>query len=234
MAKFLSQVYTVIRGSVGGITYTANQFGQLIARARTAPVQPNTHAQSDIKTAFTQAQNTWDNLAATAQDDWELYAGATPYSGPMGNYTITGRLMFHAVFGLLLFLNNVYAAGLSGVTDPPATPGFAMLPNFTAGPPSLGEIGIRLSATIPIGEDDITMFGQRSIAFTSSRKRFKGPWDNRQNTVVDFAAGVQGDIDFINVNVGDIIFCRIRGIKTDDPHRIAQDVIFREVAVAGV
>lgn len=234
MARLLSPVWAIIRGSIGGTTYTANQFHQIIARARTAPVQPNTTPQTDIKTAFTSSENTWDNLTDADQLAWEDYASATPYSGPLGPYTVTGRHMFLAVFALLLYMNNTLAAGLSGVTDPPPTPGFSMLPSFSAGPPQLGVTGIALSATIPIGEDDITMFGQRSIAFTVTRRRFKGPWVSRHNVAVDFLNGVPNSVEFGGMAIGDIGFARIRGIRTDDPHRIAQEVIIRFTAVAGV
>ncbi len=234
MARILSPVWSIIRGSIAGTTYTANQFHQIIARARTAPVQPNTNPQTDIKTAFTDAENLWETLSEAVQDFWEDYASATPYSGPLGNYTITGRLMFHAVFGLLLYMNHTMAAGMAATTTAPPTPGFAQMPTFTLGPPDLLATGVRVSATVPIGGDDLFVMGQRSIAFSPSRKRFKGPWVSSSNQAVDFVAGVPTEIDFLFGDVGDILFIHLRGISTDAPHRIAQDIILRGTVVAGV
>lgn len=234
MARFLSQLMTIGRGSIGGLTLTANQFHQLIIRARTAPVQPNTTPQTDIRLAFTSAESAWEGLTAAAQDDWDNYALHTPYSGPLGDYDVTGRLMFHAVFGLVFYMNATLAAGMSTVTDAPPTPGFAQMPAFTVGPPQLGDVGVTVSGTIPIFDQDVFMFAQRSIPFTSTRRRFKGPWDTATNQAVDFAAGVPTDIDFIGLTLGDIIFIHIRGIITPAPHRIAQDIIIRAIAVAGV
>lgn len=234
MAKFLSQLMTIGRGSIGGLTLTANQFHQLIIRARTAPVQPNTTPQSDMKMAFSTAQTLWLAATAIARDAWEDYASATPYSGPLGDYTVTGRLMFHAVFDLLFYMNATLGAGMVATSVPPAVPGFALLPSFTVGPPTLGDTGVRLSAAINLGDPDTFMFAQRSIVFGDSRRRFKGPWDSSTNQAVDFLSGVPGDIDFIGLNVDDVIFIRIRGILTDPPHTITKDVIIRAVAVAGV
>lgn len=233
MARMLSPLASILRGSIAGLTFTANQFHQIVVRQKTAPVQPNTTPQTDIKLAFTSAESAWEGLTEAVQRNWENYAGATPLSGPLGDYTITGRLMFHAVFGLVFYMNATLAAGMSTVTTAPPTPGFAQLPNFTVGPPGLGENGVRISATIPIFDQDMFMFAQRSIVYSPTRKRFKGPWDSATNQAVDFAAGVEGEIDFIGLEVDDVIFVHIRGIITPAPHRIAQDIIIRAVAVAG-
>lgn len=233
MARLLSPIASILRGSIAGLTFTANQFHQIVVRARTAPVQPNTTPQTDIRTAFTEAENVWETLSEETQRLWGNYAGFTPYTGPLGNYLITGRLMFHAVFGLLFYLNNTLAAGLSAITDPPPFPGFSQMPSFTAINPGVPNTGVSLQATISIGGDDLTIFAQRSIVFSPTRKRFKGPWDSATNQVVDFAAGVPTTIDFFNLEDGDIIFIHLRGIRTDDPHRIAQDIIIRGVAQIG-
>lgn len=124
MAKILSQVDTVRRGSVGGVTYTANSYSAIIARARVVPVNPQTKWQNGLRGAFKASSDRYrDLLTAQEREDWKFAATNFPYSGPLGTYYIPGRNLFiaaktyrafvvsQALFPTLLDLDTILLAG---------------------------------------------------------------------------------------------------------------------------
>lgn len=230
--RFLSQVYTIARGSVGGITYTANQFHGLIARARTSPVQPNTSAQTMIKSAFSFASQQWESLTDAARSLWDAYAATCLFSGPLGTYTIPGRQIFT---GGLSLINYINASGLDIITvdtNPPLLAGRLTLGNVVAGTfitPS--ETGIAVNFDLP-GTFDYVVLGQHSIAFNPSRQRYKGPWLTGSGQVIDNTGPVAATMSWNGLVEDQIYFVRIRAVLENEPARYSEDYIVRCVAVA--
>jgi hypothetical protein len=90
MAKFVSQVYSEIRGSVNGVTYARNRFG-LYARAKASPVQPRTPAQSERRAQLTVLSQRWRTLPESLRAEWRALADELTRSDALGlTYRLTG------------------------------------------------------------------------------------------------------------------------------------------------
>jgi hypothetical protein len=90
MAKFVSQVYSEIRGSVNGVTYARNRFG-LYARAKASPVQPRTPAQTERRAQLTVLSQRWRTLDEKLRAEWRAFADELTRSDTLGmTYRLTG------------------------------------------------------------------------------------------------------------------------------------------------
>lgn len=234
MAKFLSQVYTVIRGSVGGITYTANQFQALIARARVSPVNPNTVRQTLIRSAFSGAEQLWQNLTDLARQGWEDYADTLVFTGPTGNYSVPGRQVFVGNIATAIYLNGVLGSPVAIVTTPPVIPGFLNLDavnSTTFITPA--STGIALTAT-QNGAEDVVLYAGRSFAFNPSRNRFKGPMLSQTLASVTIAAPGSAILAFAGLAVDMIYFTNPRGITAQAPFRQSAPFFLRHIAETNI
>jgi hypothetical protein len=90
MAKFVSQVYSEIRGSVNGITYARNRYG-LYARSKASPVQPRTPAQSERRAQLTVLSQRWRTLDESNRAEWRALADELTRSDALGlTYRLSG------------------------------------------------------------------------------------------------------------------------------------------------
>jgi hypothetical protein len=90
MAKFVSQVYSEIRGSVNGVTYARNRYG-LYARSKASPVQPRTPAQSERRAQLTVLSQRWRTLSETNRAEWRALADELTRSDALGlTYRLSG------------------------------------------------------------------------------------------------------------------------------------------------
>jgi len=114
MAKFVSQVYSEIRGSVNGVTYARNRFG-LYVRSKASPVQPRTPAQAERRAQLTVLSQRWRTLQESDRAEWRALADELTRSDALG---LTYRLS-----GLQAYLQfNLWRAllGLTPQDNPPA------------------------------------------------------------------------------------------------------------------
>ena len=90
MAKFVSQVYSEIRGSVNGVTYARNRFG-LYVRSKASPVQPRTPAQSERRAQLTVLSQRWRTLNEGIRAEWRALADELTRSDALGlTYRLSG------------------------------------------------------------------------------------------------------------------------------------------------
>ena len=239
--RFLSQVYTIARGSVGGITYTANQWHQLIARARTSPVQPGTPFQTGIRTAFDGADGSYRLLSAADKDDWEFYAQTCVYTGPLGNYTVPGRQLFIGTIALVQYADNIPGApAIQTITTPPLIAGWYNPGQVLVGLYGGVSQGIAIDVTNPTDDPGIAVVDV-SIAFNTTRNRYKGPWISPAKTVIAVSAGATThiEIDRPPGTTGKVIFSRTRMFsaevspETPIPHRLSSVSHLRHISVEG-
>jgi hypothetical protein len=114
MAKFVSQVYSEIRGSVNGVTYARNRFG-LYVRSKASPVQPRTPAQTARRAQLTVLSQRWRTLDETVRAEWRALADELTRSDTLGlTYRLTG-LQAYLQFNLWRAL-----LGLAPQDNPPA------------------------------------------------------------------------------------------------------------------
>lgn len=231
MAKALSPLASIIRGSVAGSTFTANQFAQIIIRARTAPVQPGTVNQSKIKAQFTAANSAWHGLTVDQRRAWIDYAATLTYSGPLGTYKVPGRQVFLSNYGTARYLYDRGVLPADPVTTAPTIPGFLAFSDLNIEAPSSTDVGYKITGANP-NTESIGVYVMNSIAFDESRYRYKGPF--KSDTIFSTTVPPQGDfeVNVIGLNVDSKYFCSVRGIVSDDPIRITPLFYFNIVALA--
>jgi hypothetical protein len=228
--KFLSHVWSIARGSVGGITYTANQWAALIARVRVSPVNPSTPYQSVIRSSLAASSANWKVVSEAIREGWNDYALTCEYTGPLGTYFITGRLMFAAC---LSFVNYIDARGLYDFTilpTAPTIPGFYSPGPIVQQDPTTVGTGIGLSISNVTGIDGVA-FIERSHAFNPTRERFKGPFLASTAQAVAIPTGTSTLIEFMGLQEDYAYFTKVRLVTDEAPFRISTDYIFRHIAV---
>jgi hypothetical protein len=233
MAKALSHIMSTIRGSVGGLTYSANQFAQIVMKNRIAPVQPNTTAQTAVRSALNAASIAWEGLTQANRDLWDLYATTVTYEGAQGSYQITGRDIFIAGFSLQTI---AYEAGVTGQavnTAPPIIGGKLVLAGVSSaaflGPGTGIAFGVNNYAA-----EAVSLLVNVSPAQNTTRNRFKGPWDNTLTQWVPLAASTSVHHEIENLTVGKVYFVRLRGVTKTAPARVTSVAYLRLIAATVV
>lgn len=230
MARILSSPWSIIRGSIAGTTYLSNQFHPIIARARTAPVQPMTEFQTNIRSSMAAATNVWDTLTPPVQLGWDLYGSATQWPGPLGTYTVPGRQIFMAGRTLQEYVNLRALCIPTFVTDPPAPMiGFYNLKSVGCVAPTGPGTGVAVAFTTEAAQDGL-IFAEVSPPFSTSRKRYKGPWNSSTAQAQVFPANTSGTLEFLGLVDGCVYFVRIKAVADDASPRISPEYIVRCVA----
>lgn len=229
MARMTSHIASVIRGSVGGLTYSANQYYQIIGKARTAPVQPNTQAQSRVKGAFTQASVDWLVQIPAVRAAWADYAESLVYTGPLGDYSVSNRSVFMSNIGWMHYLA---ARGITLTTSQKTAPvetGFLGIGAVTFSAPSVVGIGFNIDIANP-NTEDVKAILYISRPFDVTRERFKGPFNTDSLTALDIETLSSSDTDFLSLVNGKRYFIRLRLIVDDGPKRISTEQFFNVIA----
>jgi len=228
--RFQSQVYTKARGSIGGITYTANQYQSLIARARTSPVNPMSQRQTGIRTAFSDASAAWQVMSTADRALWDDYAASVSFSGPMGNYYISGRAMFMRNYSTATYIKGRFAADVAAVIpDPPGVQGPMDLSNPNIQVLAAPGTGFGLSVTSFEAEDWV-LFGQISRAFPDTRNSFKGPFQTESMQVVVGAGPASVVIEWEGLVEDSVYFVSARAFTDGVSIRMSVPIILRAVA----
>lgn len=229
MAKFLSQVATIIRGSVGGITFTATKDAPLVMRSRTAPKNSRTNSQTHIRSAFTGSAQAWKELSDADRALWNDYAASLTYSKPTGNYTPSGRQAFMSGYTLQTYLKYNIEPSLTLDDSPPILDGFLDIGNWSADAPAIAGTGFDLNGTY-LGDEAIAIFYNISRKFDPTRNLYAGPWRKGDGAVelITGPAGINIPID--GLVDGGVYFVSIRGVVENGPARISNLMILRAVA----
>lgn len=233
MARIQSPVWNIVRGSIAGTTYSANQYHQIIARARTAPVQPNTTFQSAIKSAFAGSANSWKQLTDEERILWDSYAKTVTFSGPFGNYQVPGRQVYAGGVSLAHYINNLALGPIIINDDPPSIAGKLIISNVipaTFTTPS--STGIALNITCNEDAVKYAILAERSIAFNTSRQRFKGPFLPSTAQLGSVTGLAVLNLTFDGLEEGKAYFVRVRAVVDDGPCRYSTSFIIRSIAVA--
>lgn len=230
--RMLSHVASIARGSVGGLTYTANQFHQIVCRARTSPVNPNTTRQSQIRAAFANAGALWGLLSDADRTLWNEYAATLSYPGPLGSYTIPGRQVALGNVATAFYLDLRGTEVGSPDASPPATPGFLSCGNLIVAPPGAGLTGFTI-AVLNDNAEDVSFYGFRTYAFGPARIRCKGPFLSESLVNADSVASAGSGLLVFTGLVEDMVyFVKLRCITEDPPYKLSRDYFIRAVAVA--
>jgi hypothetical protein len=230
MAKMKSHLFSVIRGSVGGITYAANQYQQIVARVRTSPINPGTVPQSIIRLAMGGANEAWDLLTDGERDQWSAYAQGVVYNGPLGPYTVSGRNIALGQYNLASYLLEM---GVTSIVAP------NMAPPVAAGWLGLGPIILTALGTAGTGftfgitnpnTEDIVVACQISLMQAPSRMRYKGPWNASYFHFLECPLSSAANLVVDDLPADGIYFCRLKALSNDAPRRMSTSQIYRRIA----
>lgn len=230
MAKILSHVWSIIRGSVGGITYLAGPTGQIIARQRTAPVQPATLFQAFAKNAMDDASAAWEGLTEEVQQLWDSYALTLTYSSATGSYSPTGRQAFIGGRQLQRYLNTRGLITATFVTDAPSTTGFLLPSQIEMVAPVAIGTGFGLSVAADVN-DDTVVFVNVSGPFEKERNFWKGPWDPSKGFATIVPANSVVVMDRLGLIEDKIYFIRVKCVADDASPRVSAEFFLRGIAI---
>jgi hypothetical protein len=219
-----------MRGSVGGITYTANQFHQIVARARTAPVNPATSQQTIIRSAFSAAAQAWKEATDAERISWNTYAHSCIFTGPLGDYTIPGRSIMMAGWTSAMYLDETDLVTNTPQDSPPIQSGFANLGVVKAiAPVTPSSTGFGISIGNP-NPQDLGCLINVSLGFHPSRNFYKGPWDLSLLAGLSVSPTTTGTIEITGLETDLKYFFRVKGVEIDAPHRITTEFFGSAIA----
>lgn len=236
MAAILSPVWSIIRRSIAGTTYTANTYHAIIARQRVAPVQPNTLYQTLIRSAMSEAAARWKQMTQDIRDMWYAYSLTVTYEGPLGPYAPGARQLFMAQWALRRYLEKrglspILPLGFAPVT-PGRLPGVISVGDYVAPPGT----GIVVGIDSP-GPEGTTWHSNISMGMDATRNFWKGPYNVRDAQTVSFDVPSAGVIPFTGLIAGRIYFTRTIGVSNPDAEetppigcRVSQVHFLRHVA----
>lgn len=227
--RFLSQVYTIARGSVGGVTYSANQYYQLIARARTSPVNPQTGFQTAIRSAFAQGSGFWKQLTEAQRLAWDAYAQTLEFQGPLGPYQVGGRDVFIAMSSIVGYVNMRVPGTLTVSTLPPTIGGFLDVGDIHAVASSAGTTGYGISISNFTGEE-VVVYAVRSIGYNQSRVAPPSRFDSNTFQLITVAAATSGIIEFTGLEEDSAYFTKLRAITSAGAYRYSSESVLRAIA----
>lgn len=229
MAHGLSQTWTILRGSVGGVTYTKTRTQAITARTRIAPSNQSTNDRVTIRGAMAFASAAWNSMSAGDRALWAAYAATVTYTGPTGSYVLTGRESFIASYALARYANQQGISSVSLGDAPPIVPGRYNPDSPQLGAPTAPGTGFSITVTNQTGEDGVLLY-QRSIAYNPARNSFKGPWLAGTYAGLAIPTGASTSIDVIGLAAGLRYFFKLRAITDAEPLRISNEWILDGIA----
>lgn len=230
--KFRSAMVTSVAGSIGGITFFNGRFGHMVARARSIPTQPGSTPQTQIRTAWSNAQGLWVNATPTTRLLWEQYAATVTYQGSTGSYQINGRERFLATLSLISYLNTVLGLSIPATAAAPGEIGWLLLSDLATSAPTLAETGFSVDVGNPNSEPiEVSMAISQGLPETINF--WKGPWDTETLDSINLPALSSGSLEFQGLVDGKVYFIRIRAVNSDTGHRISEQFILRAIAEVG-
>jgi hypothetical protein len=209
MAKIISPNWSIIRGSIAGITYLTTPTGQIIARQRTRPTQPVSPWRTAIKNALTEAAADWSFLTATQQILWQAWA--TAHTGRSGRHEMmAGKTLLRYCAELPLPSAPVIVAW-------DQAPEFAVAPTMTVTAVAPGTPGTGIGVTVHnTSIYALYVFVEYSSPFGHSRSFWKGPWVPGAQDGSAIAAGASKTFNRFDGLAGDRIFARVRAVSNDN------------------
>jgi len=236
MAYALSHLHSLVRGSVGGLTYFANQFHQICIRQRTAPVQPNTPYQSGIRSAFDYAESQFAALSPLDRQLWDDYAVTCIYPGPAGPYSVPGRQLAVGSIALAAYADAIAPGTFQVQSLAPVVSGWFNVGTILVEEYVGLEQGIAVSVGVDAGRAAVAVVDV-SIAHNLTRNRYKGPWLSASKAIQACPAGARSiiEIDRPLGSLGKAIFTRTRVFSADPvaspvvAHALAFPVYLRHI-----
>jgi len=216
MAKVLRIDTAVLRGSIGGTVYSANQYSPIIARARTTPTNPRTVSQMAIRNGFAAGVQAWNALTEDQRSAWIEWGATVERPGPVGPYHPGGRQLFIAQYSFFSWYDaNKEEADpvLLPKEDGPTIPGEISLDSVTAQPLTDPGTGFEIKVELSTGGTTLVT-AIRSVAYNPAKSAYTGPF--KSNTLGFVAMNPPDDdvIPFTGLTDGLRYFAAVRAVTT--------------------
>ena len=218
MARVIPGSGGEIYGSVGGLTYSKNRYGNYVKR-RPFPRQPNNTAQQNARSRFVEAATSWRELPDGVRAAWDSYAANTKTRLPDGRVDfITGAAWY---LGVSAFAGLV--APTVSVTPPPSMSGVVAQPHVVDLTISEGKIE---GLNTPPGASHVAIWlqaaGGRSVASGQWTLAYSGPVSPTMYQVASYV--VEGQRYFVK--------CRFADLSSANKCRISDVAVFGPVEAA--
>lgn len=225
--KFLSQLTSMVSGSVNGLTGSHNKGGQYF-RARVVPVNPNTQFQVFARNALGILADYWTNvLTPTERLSWETYAQNVSWTDRLGQ-TIQLSGINHFIRSNAPRVQSTQMAGGAGFAD------FASLAVISTAP-TVYDLGNKIVfSEFPAVTPESIIFGWTETLVSGNVMAWLSPplnpsinfWRGPYIAIGVMAAGAGGtiDLDAANdsyfarygaLNVGQRVFGYVRRLYAD-------------------
>ena len=227
MAKCKSALLTMIRGSLGGMTFLATQTQSMVVRARISPTQPHTSYQEQLKTAFKQAVSWYKASTQAVVDAWNSFASNLWLAGPMGPYQPTGRQL---MVGNITMQQYLVARGCAFTAAAHSMAigavGMFTLPTVTAIAPASGHTGFKIH--VVNNDAGIGVFWcEISAVYSLTRNYFKGPFMASTLLHADIAGAANTDFAFDVGPAGSVCWARVGAMDKATGQIRAMDQIIK-------
>jgi len=229
MARGLSALFTVLRGSIGNLTFFSGRHHSILVRDRIAPVQPDTPAQQNIRAAMTAANAFWLSISNADRKGWVQYAKSLKHYHPVNRIQDIGRMAFLTANILREYWILEGLALIASDGSPPAPDGWLPIPNLQVVNDSPGQIGFRLRWQFNYTED-MYFIAIRSPGFPITRNRYKGPWVQSSLRRSTIPAGNSTSMNFRGLVAGQAYFVCYRATTRYNPVRVSHTGIIRVIA----
>jgi len=230
MAKIVSQIATSIRGSIGGITFTATRNHAIVARARVGPARLPTNRGNVIRTALQFAQAIWASLTPLQRDGWYYYAQTCVFSGPQGTYKLTGLQMFIRTIALAKFANELLGGTFVVTGSPPIASGLPNVGPITEGTYVGPGTGVALNVT-GLPDQDASAVVRCSVPWKGTRYKNPNIWDTSKSLLVPCPQATTTLVEIDDLVEDSYYFVSIRMILDDAPLQVDTEYVFRLQAV---
>lgn len=198
MAICISTNMSSIRGSIAGTTYLTTPSGQIIARQRTRPTQPQTGNQTKVRMALSEANAQWHQLTEAERESWQW-----------GEVSMAvARQRFLAQWTLIAMYNRYASVSVTPHnTNVASVPAYLTLANI-AYDGAVGSTGISLTAENPFDYVQYAI-AQVSRNFAETRYRYTGAMDADATQCVPVAASTKVTVSFSGLVEGEAYFVRV-------------------------
>lgn len=237
MARMTSLIASQIRGSIGGVTYTATRTKSIVMKVRQGPKRIMTNLQVLVRTSMSAAIAAWNGLAQSDRDAWASYAASLTFTSPLGDtYSPTGLQAFIRSYIPVTYMNEQLAAGLDddwnwGGVVQIGEPNVGPIKAATPAGPGTG-FGISIAVTPNL---DMTAFIRVSSSYTAAREKSPGRWISGLTQIAALTGATTNLIDILDLVEGGVYFASVRVVQNqitglDTPPLATKEFVIRAVA----
>lgn len=201
-----SHIFSSMRNSVGGITYTANRYSAIVGRARVKPVNVSSNPLELMRTRFNAAVAGWKSLSEAERTAWTNFAKDTPWFNALGDpVSLTGQAMYISQRTAAIAADPSFDE--SNLDACPCTPGLFPTPLVEFGCCTNPTIGVIVTVTNQDSTNAMNAVVRISPPQSFSRNFYGGGFRHDNQVLLSaIAAGASDDAEFCPECLGRYFF----------------------------